>query len=110
MIPIRFQNGTFIISYPPYGYDNVDGEMVIEGSADLVVSLDSCVLVIDFKTDRAFLPDIHKEQVMKYIEAIGGLYGKECYGMLLYARSMESGPVWDRNGDVRELSELLSSL
>ena len=25
----RFQNGTFIISYPPYGYDNVDGEMVI---------------------------------------------------------------------------------
>lgn len=25
----RFQNGTFIISYPPYGYDNVDGEMLI---------------------------------------------------------------------------------
>lgn len=25
----RFQNGTFIISYPPYGYKNVNGEMVI---------------------------------------------------------------------------------
>lgn len=25
----RFQNGTYKISYPPYGYDNVDGEMVI---------------------------------------------------------------------------------
>lgn len=25
----RFQNGTYIISYPPYGYANVDGEMVI---------------------------------------------------------------------------------
>ena len=25
----RFQNGTFIISYPPYGYANVDGEMMI---------------------------------------------------------------------------------
>ena len=25
----RFENGTFIISYPPYGYANVDGEMVI---------------------------------------------------------------------------------
>lgn len=25
----RFQNGTFIISYPPYGYANVDGKMVI---------------------------------------------------------------------------------
>ncbi len=25
----RFQNGTYVISYPPYGYANVDGEMVI---------------------------------------------------------------------------------
>ena len=25
----RFQNGTFVISYPPYGYENVEGEMVI---------------------------------------------------------------------------------
>nr|DAT59255.1 MAG TPA: integrase [Caudoviricetes sp.] len=25
----RFQNGTYIFSYPPYGYANVDGEMVI---------------------------------------------------------------------------------
>ena len=25
----RFQNGTFIISYPPYGYANVDGKMVV---------------------------------------------------------------------------------
>lgn len=25
----RFRNGTYIISYPPYGYTNVDGEMVI---------------------------------------------------------------------------------
>lgn len=25
----RYQNGTFIIGYPPFGYDNVDGKMVI---------------------------------------------------------------------------------
>lgn len=25
----RFQNGTYVFSYPPYGYANVDGEMVI---------------------------------------------------------------------------------
>lgn len=25
----RFQNGTYVISYPPYGYTNMDGEMVI---------------------------------------------------------------------------------
>lgn len=33
----RFQNGTFKISYPPYGYENVDGKMVIdEGKAETV--------------------------------------------------------------------------
>lgn len=26
----RFQNGTFKIGYPPYGYKNIDGEMVID--------------------------------------------------------------------------------
>ena len=25
----RFQNGTFIMSYPPYGYTKVDGNMVV---------------------------------------------------------------------------------
>lgn len=86
-----------------------DGDAVVEGSADLVIFHRSFMLVIDFKTDRMMLPDVHKDQVMKYIEAIGGLYGMECYGMLLYARSMEPGPVWDREGDIRELSELLLS-
>lgn len=33
----RFQNGTFKISYPPYGYKNVNGEMVIDPvQADVV--------------------------------------------------------------------------
>lgn len=26
----RFEKGTFVISYPPYGYENIDGEMVID--------------------------------------------------------------------------------
>ena len=84
--------------------------MVIEGSADLVVHLPSSVLIVDFKTDRIMRPDVHKAQVMKYIEALGGLYGKECYGVLLYDRSMTPGPLWSREGEVRELSELLSSV
>lgn len=25
----RFQNGTYIISYPPYGYENAGGEMIV---------------------------------------------------------------------------------
>lgn len=33
----RFQNGTFIISYPPYGYTNVDGEMVVVPEQAVVV-------------------------------------------------------------------------
>lgn len=33
----RFQNGTFKVAYPPYGYDNVDGQMVInEEQAEIV--------------------------------------------------------------------------
>ena len=33
----RYQNGTFKIGYPPYGYDNVDGKMVInKEQADVV--------------------------------------------------------------------------
>lgn len=33
----RFKNGTFIISYPPYGYANVDGAMVIVPEQSVVV-------------------------------------------------------------------------
>lgn len=33
----RFQNGTFKISYPPYGYENIDGEMVIRPNQAEVV-------------------------------------------------------------------------
>jgi len=33
----RFQNGTYIISYPPYGYDNIDGEMVIIPDQEKIV-------------------------------------------------------------------------
>ncbi len=35
----RFQNGTYKISYPPYGYDNVDGEMVVNKSQSKIVHL-----------------------------------------------------------------------
>lgn len=33
----RFQNGTFIISYPPYGYANVDGKMVVVPEQEEIV-------------------------------------------------------------------------
>ncbi len=33
----RFQNGTYIVAYPPYGYENIDGEMVIHEEQAKVV-------------------------------------------------------------------------
>lgn len=33
----RFRNGTFKISYPPYGYDYIDGEMVVNPEQSKVV-------------------------------------------------------------------------
>lgn len=33
----RFENGTYVISYPPYGYENVDGKMVVVPSEAEIV-------------------------------------------------------------------------
>lgn len=42
----RYQNGTFKIGYPPYGYHNIDGQMVIdENQAEIVRLIFSEVLV-----------------------------------------------------------------
>ena len=41
----RFQNGTYKISYPPYGYDNIDGEMVVnEQQAEIVCYIFASIL------------------------------------------------------------------
>ena len=36
----KFKNGTYVIAYPPYGYANVDGEMVIVPEQAEVVKRD----------------------------------------------------------------------
>jgi len=35
----RFQNGTFKFSYPPYGYENISGQMVVNSKQSEVVKL-----------------------------------------------------------------------
>ena len=41
----RFQNGTFKISYPPYGYDTVDGKLIVnETQAEIVRFVFSSIL------------------------------------------------------------------
>jgi len=48
----RFQNGTYVISYPPYGYANVDGEMVIvPEQAEIVKEMfDDCLAGLSTKS------------------------------------------------------------
>jgi site-specific DNA recombinase len=41
----RFQNGTFKISYPPYGYDAVDGKLVVSGTHSRTTSSTFTVFV-----------------------------------------------------------------
>lgn len=41
----RFKNGTYKISYPPYGYANIDGKMeIIPNEADVVREIFKCAL------------------------------------------------------------------
>ena len=74
-----------------------------EGSIDLHVLGNDYSLVVDYKSDREMNPDFHRGQICAYIKAAEGMFGKKCYGVLLYLRSMESGPFWDSEGKVIEL-------
>ncbi len=70
-----------------------DGDMVLEGSADLVVYREEDILIIDFKTDRIMCPEEHAAQLMSYAKAISEIKGKRCRAELLYLRSMERSGV-----------------
>ena len=86
--------GTEIRFYYP-GPDDV----VLIGSADLVVFSDDYNLVVDYKSDRYRSPDIHKGQLTLYAEAIEKLYGKPCYAIVCYLRDFSSGPLWNKSGE-----------
>ena len=75
-------------------------DIVLIGSADLIVFSDDYNLVVDYKSDRYRNPDIHKGQLTLYAEAIENLYGKPCYAIICYLRDFSQGPLWDKKGDV----------
>ncbi len=83
-----------------------EDDMVLEGSADLLVFKKEYNLVVDYKTDRRKNPDIHKGQLVTYVNALEALYRKKCYGVLLYVRDFSLGPIWDKDGNVTESEEL----
>ena len=66
----RFQNGTFIISYPPYGYANVDGEMVIvPEQAEIVKQIFSDTLA--GKSTHVIADELNKRGVATSVADIG---------------------------------------
>lgn len=75
-------------------------DLVAEGSIDLIVFGSAYNLIIDYKSDREMNPDYHKGQLISYMKAAESIYEKKCYGVLLYLRSMDSGPFWDASGSV----------
>ncbi len=67
-----------------------DGRTVyIKGQADLVVEMEDEVIIIDFKTDRNMVPDIHAPQLYVYRKAMEEIYGKSSKSFLFYLRSGE---------------------
>lgn len=58
----RFQNGTFKIGYPPYGYDNVDGQMAVNAEqAETVRRIFASVL--SGKSPAAIAKELNRDGV-----------------------------------------------
>ena len=74
------------------------GDVVIEGVMDLVVFGEKYNLVVDYKTDRFKKPQVHKRQIVTYVNVAQQLYGKPCYGILYYLRDGSTGDFWDSEG------------
>lgn len=89
----RFQNGTFIISYPPYGYANVDGEMVvIPEQAEIVKQIFADTLA--GKSTHRIAAELNERRVATKKGGswspgtINGIIGNEKYtGDVLYQKS-----------------------
>ena len=89
---------------PEEGFVAMDGDVVIEGSIDLLVLGKDYNLVIDYKTDRYLQPKDHEGQMKSYIEAVENLYpGKPCYAVLYYVRDHHSEKAIDREGNTVDL-------
>ena len=63
----------------------LDGDVLLEGVADLAFDVDGAITVVDFKTDRAMTPvlDSYVRQVSLYAEAISLATGRPARAVLL---------------------------
>lgn len=108
----RFQNGTFIISYPPYGYDNVDGEMVIvPEQAEIVKQIFSDTLA--GKSTHAIADELNAKGIQTKkggrwtLGTINGIIGNEKYtGDVLYQKTYTDSS-FNRHTNYGELDQYL---
>lgn len=64
--------------------------VVLNGSIDLLVRYETCVRVIDFKTDSFRHEQVHESQLSWYREAASRLYNLPVWSTLCYLRSVGS--------------------
>lgn len=108
----RFQNGTFIISYPPYGYDNVDGEMVIvPEQAEIVKQIFSNTLAGESThaiADELNAKGIQTKKGGRWTPGtINGIIGNEKYtGDVLYQKTYTDSS-FNRHTNYGELDQYL---
>lgn len=78
------------------------GDVALEGVIDLLVLGDRYNLVVDYKTDRFKNPQVHKRQIVTYVNVAQQLFGKPCFGVLYYLRDGSLGEFWDCEGETWE--------
>lgn len=108
----RFQNGMFIISYPPYGYDNVDGEMVIvPEQAEIVKQILADTLA--GKSTHAIAGELNARGIPTKkggswtLGMINGIIGNEKYtGDVLYQKTYKDSS-FNRHTNYEELDQYL---
>ena len=79
--------------------------VLFSGRIDLVLDLGDECYVVDFKTDKMFLPEGHESQMILYMRAVRELSGKPVRGFLYYLRGGETKEIEETSQGVLRISE-----
>ncbi len=79
--------------------------VLFSGRIDLLLDLGDECYVVDFKTDRIFLPEEHESQMILYMRAVRELSGKPVRGFLYYLRGGELMEIEETSRGVMRISE-----
>lgn len=89
----RFQNGTFIISSPPYGYENIDGKMVVNEEEGKIIK-EIFEKYLSGKGTHKIAEDLNKRKIKGqkgakwYGSTINGILKNEKYiGDVIYQKT-----------------------